>query len=127
MASRGLFVTSETTAARCPGLNRHKVPIVLDCPAQLLPHRPIRTHIKQNATRVAQQAIRPICDHQRPDNSGQRVHPQPSINPSERQPRDSQYRYHGIGNDMYVSRADTVVTKRGTRWHLVSFESMLLK
>ena len=56
--------------------------------------------IEQDASGIAQQTDRPVGDHNRADQSGQRVHPEPAERTCQQQPDDDQNGHEGVSQDM---------------------------
>ena len=76
------------------------ISVVFDARADSLGHARIRRSIEQDAAGIAQQSDRPICDNERADQAGKRVHPEPAERARQQQPDNDQDGNAGIGQDV---------------------------
>jgi hypothetical protein len=57
---------------------RELIAFAFDCAPNVIGHAPIRVHIKQDRSSVANQTVRPACDDERADKTCERVLSAPS-------------------------------------------------
>ncbi|KAH0444427.1 hypothetical protein KCU90_g955, partial [Aureobasidium melanogenum] len=90
----------------------HLVSAILDRVTYALRHAPVGVHVEQDRSRVAHQAVRPVCNHQRADDTGERVHPEPAKCAGQHEAYDRQHGNRRIRHHVDVRRPDVVVTGR---------------
>ena len=66
---------------------------------------PVRHHVEQHHARRAHQRDRPAQDHAGADDSHQRIHEDPAVEPAGKQRDDCQYRGQRVGKHMDIGRA----------------------
>lgn len=71
--------------------------------------------IQQHGAGVGNQAQRPARNHQRPDDTHQRVHPDPAVEPARKQADDGEDGSGRVGQDMQIGRAQIGVAWRSGR------------
>ena len=76
------------------------VALAFDDAADLVRHTRVWRSIEQDASGIAQQSDRPVRDHKRSNQSGQRVHPEPAERTRQQEPNDDQNGHEGVSQDM---------------------------
>ena len=75
----------------------------------LLRHLRVRRAVEQDATGIAEQARRPVGDNQRADETGKRIHPEPTEAARQHQSDNHQNGYRRIGQNVNDCRTHIIV------------------
>ena len=75
----------------------------------LLRHLRVRRAVEQDATGIAEQARRPVGDDQRADETGKRIHPEPTEAARQHQSDNHQNGYGRIGQNVNDCRTHIIV------------------
>ena len=75
----------------------------------LLRHLRVRRAVEQDATGIAEQARRPVGDNQRADETGKRIHPEPTEAARQHQSDNHQNGYRRIGQNVNGCRTHIIV------------------
>src|SRR3984957_2533910 len=98
------------------------VAIPFDSLPEVIGHPPIRIHIEEDRSGVADQAKRPAGDYASAGDACRGVHPKPPKSSGEQQADDDEYRYSGICHHMDHGSAHIVIAVRLAMCVLMLFE-----